>query len=368
MKYLVMECHRSYAVVLDSKGRFLKVANMNYEVGQQVDYVIGTDEIDGNSGWRKQAAAMIAAAACLCLIILGSWQFLFVTQGTVRMQINPDVCISVNRLDYVIGLEGLNEDGENLIDGISIFGKKIDRVANELADSAVKMGVLSSGDKITLTVDSGNEKWKKTIEERLFLKLDVHLKHRVKIVISQTGEEDGKTSKPDVVPASSEIEVPVSPKDENRENSSNSDDVSKGSGRNEEENDIDSSDDSEEEDDTDSSDDSEEEDDTDSSDDNEEEGMDESADNEEENDADSSDDNEEEGMDESADNEEENDVDEADNKKENSIEGGDEEEDDTDSSDDSGEDDIDEQADSEGENDIDESADNEEEDDIDSDD
>lgn len=36
MKYLVMECHPGYAVVLDENGRFLKVANRRYEVGQTV--------------------------------------------------------------------------------------------------------------------------------------------------------------------------------------------------------------------------------------------------------------------------------------------------------------------------------------------
>ena len=37
MKYLIMECHMAYAVVLDEDGRFLKAANMDYEVGQTVD-------------------------------------------------------------------------------------------------------------------------------------------------------------------------------------------------------------------------------------------------------------------------------------------------------------------------------------------
>lgn len=40
MKYLVMECHLGYAVVLDEKGEFIKVANMHYEVGQTVYDVI----------------------------------------------------------------------------------------------------------------------------------------------------------------------------------------------------------------------------------------------------------------------------------------------------------------------------------------
>ena len=40
MKYLVMECHPAYAVVLTEDGRFLKAANMHYEVGQTVTEII----------------------------------------------------------------------------------------------------------------------------------------------------------------------------------------------------------------------------------------------------------------------------------------------------------------------------------------
>ena len=36
MNYLVMECHTSYAVLLDEDGRFVKSANLNYEIGQTV--------------------------------------------------------------------------------------------------------------------------------------------------------------------------------------------------------------------------------------------------------------------------------------------------------------------------------------------
>lgn len=40
MKYIVMECHPGYAVVLDEEGRFLKVANLQYETGQTVTDVV----------------------------------------------------------------------------------------------------------------------------------------------------------------------------------------------------------------------------------------------------------------------------------------------------------------------------------------
>ena len=40
MSYLVMECRPVYAVVLDEQGRFVRVPNLGYEVGQRLDDVV----------------------------------------------------------------------------------------------------------------------------------------------------------------------------------------------------------------------------------------------------------------------------------------------------------------------------------------
>ena len=40
MSYLIMECAASYAVALDEEGRFVKVPNLGYEVGQRLDDVV----------------------------------------------------------------------------------------------------------------------------------------------------------------------------------------------------------------------------------------------------------------------------------------------------------------------------------------
>ena len=37
MKYVVMECHTAYAILMDEDSRFVKAANLNYEVGQTVE-------------------------------------------------------------------------------------------------------------------------------------------------------------------------------------------------------------------------------------------------------------------------------------------------------------------------------------------
>lgn len=182
MEYLVMECGLSYAVVLDSKGRFLKVPNLGYEVGQVLDSVIVQDVPLRHRRRRMHFARWAAMAACLCLLLLGGWGFWQSPVGTVRMQINPDVQMQVNRFDRVIGLEGLNGDGKALIEAYPAYGKDIGTVSDGLADRAMEMGFLRDGGQIALTVESDRENWRTATEEMLLLELDVHLEHRVTIV------------------------------------------------------------------------------------------------------------------------------------------------------------------------------------------
>lgn len=190
MKYLVMECHPAYAIVLGEDGRFCRVANMHYQVGQQLDEVFGLEQPKGTPVviWKK-AAEIVAAAACFCLILLGMWQMVLAPCGTVRMQINPDIAITVNRLDYVTSVKGLNEDGKQVVQGYSSSFKKLDTVTDQLADRSVEMGYLEDGGRITLTVESDREKWKTATEERLLLELEVHFDYRVIVEISPSGAD-----------------------------------------------------------------------------------------------------------------------------------------------------------------------------------
>ena len=115
MKYLVMECHPGYAVVLDDAGRFKKVANLNYEVGQTLDEVIKLIPAKKESFYQKKwVKTAIGAVACF-LAVIGIWQTVGTPYGSVRMQINPDISMTVNRVDQVIDIVPMNADGEDLI-------------------------------------------------------------------------------------------------------------------------------------------------------------------------------------------------------------------------------------------------------------
>lgn len=201
MEYLVMECNPSYAIVLDSEGRFLKVPNLCYEVGQTLDHVVLMDAPSRHRPLRKDLTRWAAMAACLCIMVIGSWRFWQSPIGTVRMQINPDVQMSVNRFDRVIDLEGLNTDGEDLVRGYRVYGKSIQTASDELADRAMDLGYLSDGGRITLTVESDRENWKTATEELLLLELDAHFEHRiiVETAAADTSDLSEETAKDMIV-------------------------------------------------------------------------------------------------------------------------------------------------------------------------
>ena len=207
MEYLVMECGLSYAVVLDQDGRILKVPNLGYTVGQSLkDVVLLPERPVRQQVLHKRIARWSALAACLCLLLLGSWVWQSPI-GTVRMQINPDVQMSVNRFDRVVALEGLNEDGTSLIDGYRAYGKGMKTVSDELADRATELGYLSDGGQITLTVDSEKGDWKTAAEELLLLELEVHFEQRV------TATVDGRQPPAGQEPTE-EIIIPSQPEED----------------------------------------------------------------------------------------------------------------------------------------------------------
>ena len=72
MSYLVMEVHPAYAVVLDEKGRFLKAANLRYQVGDTVrDIVELRHPREKRPALWKPLSGVAGLAACLCLVFFG---------------------------------------------------------------------------------------------------------------------------------------------------------------------------------------------------------------------------------------------------------------------------------------------------------
>lgn len=222
MKYMVMECHLSYAVVLDEDGNFLKAANLHYQVGQTISDIVEMRQPDTQRTKKKGYRwiySLAAAAACLIIALTTVFQLGGMTYGSVYLTINPEVRIDVNRNDMVVGLEGTNEDGEMLVREYSYRKKELELVMDELVDRAIEMGYLHEGGQITLTLDADDNEWVASHSDSLTGRLNEHLADKVKVTIRVTDTEA----------EGSQVIIPVAPGESDNANSSSEDSPAAGS-------------------------------------------------------------------------------------------------------------------------------------------
>ena len=204
MKYMVMECHLSYAVVLDEEGRFLKVANRHYEVGQTVTDIIEMQvpqSVPQKKKINKWMYSLAAMAACLVLMVTSVFQMRQMPYASVYMTINPEVRIDVNRNDVVVGVDGINPDGDDLIAGYEYKKKDLDLVMDELVDRAIDMGYLHEGGQISLVLDTDSDEWVIAHSNTLTTQLNEHLNEKLSVTIEVTDKKE----------QSNQVIIPVAP-------------------------------------------------------------------------------------------------------------------------------------------------------------
>ena len=196
MNYMVMECHPSYAVLLDEEGRFLKAANLHYETGQIVhDPVLMKEEPAKQRNLMRWArSGMAAAAACFLLLIgFNYYQNNVVSYSSIYLTINPEVQMELNRKGSVVRLDGINEDGEALLEGYDGKGKDKVTVTDELIDRAIEMGFLSEGGQISFSIDAPDDTLIQKYGEELQTEVLKHLENRFTITVEITNYQTGET-------------------------------------------------------------------------------------------------------------------------------------------------------------------------------
>ena len=141
MKAVITEIRGKMAVLLSDDGRITKIKNKGYELGQEVDFM------KTNSNFKK--AVTFAAAACFLLISGGSVFAYYTPSSYVSLDVNPSIEFSVNIFDRVIKITGVNDDGTEIINEISIDNLKNKNIAdavNLIVDEISKEGYLESDD------------------------------------------------------------------------------------------------------------------------------------------------------------------------------------------------------------------------------
>lgn len=208
MKYLVLETHPSYAVLLDQSGRFLKAANLNYHVGDTVTDIIELSPVPDTSQkrlrlLRRITGSLSAAAACFLLLFFGVYRPNFTPYGTVRLQINPDIQMTVSKTEWVLDLDALNPDGEALLEGYEYRGKDRKQASEELVSRAMDMGYLGEGGIVSITVESDDSSWRQEEEEK---SLSQMREKYGRTIIIRTGIMEEETEEP---PLQTESDVEI---------------------------------------------------------------------------------------------------------------------------------------------------------------
>ena len=157
MNYIVMECYPSFVILLDEDGRFLKAANLHYQVGDKVTDPVLMRDARGKhrrkaSPWSYVAGAL---AACLTLVlVLLVYRFYTAPVSSIVLRMNPEVRMDLNSRGNVVKLTGLNGDAAVLLDGYDGRGKDSLTVSRELISRAIATGFLSEGDKVVFTINA----------------------------------------------------------------------------------------------------------------------------------------------------------------------------------------------------------------------
>lgn len=178
VKGIIMEVHKNKAVVLTKEGSFLEIdkGDRALEIGQEIT-------LDNNKRLNRQIIRRLvsAAAAFILLITTGYGVYGYYTPyGYVNVDINPSVEIAYNLYNRVIGLKGLNEDGNILISKMNDYkNKSIENVINKVIDKAVEEAYVKPEEEnlILITI---TEKKDKIDDDKIYQSVDSHIKEKVK--------------------------------------------------------------------------------------------------------------------------------------------------------------------------------------------
>lgn len=173
MKYLVMECHKAYAVLMDEDSRFVNAANMHYEVGQVVtDPILMESDKTTPVMSKKFIIRTIAAAACIAIVSLAGMHFFIKApeepHTVIFVSAAADIKMELDGKGSVISITSDTEKGKEIIKKFKETHKvNEDRVdlASDILEFQIENGYISSGDTVEVLLPSDNSNNKTYKEE-----------------------------------------------------------------------------------------------------------------------------------------------------------------------------------------------------------
>lgn len=131
MRAVVVQTKGRKAVVLTEDGVFVPMKDKNCHVGETLELPTGKV--------RPKAALFSAAALFAVLLGFGAWSF-FSPYLYVSLDVNPSIEYTVNRYNLVLSAEAMNEDAQDILDGLRLRFCSIGTAVSKTVDQIDSQG------------------------------------------------------------------------------------------------------------------------------------------------------------------------------------------------------------------------------------
>jgi len=148
MNAYILEINGRHAAALTEDGRFVRVKNKNYFVGQSVQL----NERKTEKKQRVHYSALASMAAGFALLLFGGFAGYNAPVGVVSLDVNPSIEYTINCFDRVLAIEGVNEDGSRIISEMNS-----ENLINQPVDEAVEATILQLRESGYLAEQSEND-------------------------------------------------------------------------------------------------------------------------------------------------------------------------------------------------------------------
>lgn len=170
MKAVIVDLVGGQAAALCDDGRVIRLADAGYTLGQIVEVHAQKPR---RPKWLRYISS-VAAAAVLVTAIGGGVAYA-TPYGVVSLDVNPSLEYTINRFDYVLSVEGVNEDGQEMLAGMDkkqLVHRRIgDAIEASVAQLEAGNWLRGESDEILLAAGTGAD----AHSERLIRELETDL-------------------------------------------------------------------------------------------------------------------------------------------------------------------------------------------------
>ena len=144
----IVELRGRFAAALTEDGRFIRVRNRGYEIGQavRVEQPKQGEPSRRPAKRRVRVGALASMAAGFLLLLLGGFAGYRTPVGVVSLDVNPSIEYTINCFDRVLKMEAVNEDAEailNQIDEDALLYQTVDTAVEQTIEALRSSGYLA---------------------------------------------------------------------------------------------------------------------------------------------------------------------------------------------------------------------------------